>query len=74
MEEGGIAQNEQFHFFPTMFSMESISENPLIATFQLSSEASLNLGWSQNGILGKGLNMHSAIGTIAFASLVKTQR
>ena len=33
-----------------MFSMQSVSENPLIATFQLSSAASLNLGQSQNGV------------------------
>ena len=39
-----------------MFSMQSVSQNPLIATFQLSSAASLNLGWSQNGVSGNGLN------------------
>ena len=39
-----------------MFSMQSVSENTLIATFQLSSAASLNLGRSQNGVLGNGLN------------------
>ena len=38
-----------------MFSMQSLSENPLIATFQLSSAPSLNLGRSQNGVLGNGL-------------------
>ena len=32
-----------------MFSMHSVSRNLLIATFQLSSAASLNLGRSQNG-------------------------
>ena len=32
--------------------------NGLIATFQLSSVASFNLGWSQNGVLGKGLMYH----------------
>ena len=32
--------------------MQSVSENPLIAKFQLSSAASLNLGRSQNDILG----------------------
>ena len=35
--------------------MQSVPKNPLIATFQLSSAASLNLGWSQIGVLGKGL-------------------
>ena len=34
--------------------MQSESKNPLIATLQLSSAASLNLGWTQNGVLGKG--------------------
>ena len=38
-----------------MFSMQSVSKIPFIATFQLSSAASLNLGWSQNGVLGNGL-------------------
>ena len=38
-----------------MFSMQSVCYNPLIATFQLSSAASLNLGQSQNGVLGNGL-------------------
>ena len=33
--------------FSMMFFMQSVSENPLIATFQLSSAASLNLGRSQ---------------------------
>ena len=55
MEKGEIAQNEHFHLFFTMFSTQSVSLNPLIATFQLSSAASLNLGWSQNGVLGNGL-------------------
>ena len=39
----------------TFFSMFSI-QSPLIAKFQLSSAASLNLGWSQNGVLGNGLS------------------
>ena len=42
--------------FSTMFSMQSVSCNPLIATFQLLSAASLNLGRSQSGVLGNGLN------------------
>ena len=36
--------------------MQSVSQNPLIAKVQLSSAASLNLGLSQNGVLGNGLN------------------
>ena len=32
-----------------------LSGNGLIATFQLSSAASLNLGLSQNGVIGNGL-------------------
>ena len=35
--------------------MQSVSENPSIATFQLSSAASLNLGRSQNGVIGNGI-------------------
>ena len=35
--------------------MQSVSKNPLMATFQLSSAVSLNLGRSQNGVLGIGL-------------------
>ena len=42
--------------FSTIFSMQSVSQNPLIAKVQLSSAASLNLGLSQNGVLGNGLN------------------
>ena len=38
-----------------MFSMQSVSYNPLIVTFQWTSAASLNLGYSQNGVLGNGL-------------------
>ena len=49
-----LLKNEQFHLFP-VFSMQSVSQNPLIATFQLSSAVSLNLGQSQNGVLGNGL-------------------
>ena len=39
-----------------MFSMQSVSYNPIVATFQLSSAGSLNLGPSQNGVLGNGLS------------------
>ena len=38
-----------------MFSMQSVSLSPLIATFQLSSAALMNLGQSQNSVLGNGL-------------------
>ena len=55
VENSEIAQNEQFHLFSMMFSMQSVSQKPLIATFQLSSAASLNLGQSQYGVLGNGL-------------------
>ena len=48
MEKGEIAQNEQFHLFPQSFLCNLY---PSIATFQLSSAASLNLGQSQNGWL-----------------------
>ena len=41
-----------------MFSIQSAYKNPLIATFQLSSAASLDLRQSQNGILGNGLITH----------------
>ena len=40
-----------------MFSMQSVSKNPLLATFQLSSAASLKLGRSQNSVLGNGLSI-----------------
>ena len=56
VEKGEIAQNEQFHLFSTMFSMQSVSKNPLIATFQLLSAASLNLGQSQNVCIREWVN------------------
>ena len=40
-----------------------------MATFQLSTAASLNLGWSQNGVSGKGLkslNNHIAVVVCSF--------
>ena len=43
-----------FTFFHNVFYAICILKS-LIATFQLSSAASLNLGWSQNGVLGNGL-------------------
>ena len=36
------------------YSLQSLSQNPLIATFQLSYAVCLNLGRSQNGVLGNG--------------------
>ena len=56
MEKGEIAYFEEFRLFSTMFSMQSVILESLLATFQLSSAASLNLGWSQNSVLGNGLN------------------
>ena len=47
-----------------MFSMQSVSQNPLIATFQLSSAASLNLGQSQNGVLGNGIIRYSKFDSV----------
>ena len=44
-----------------MFSKRSVSYNPLIATFQLSSAASLNLGRSQNGELGFGKDLETYV-------------
>ena len=44
-----------FTFFHNVFLCNPYLKNPLIATFQLSSAAPLNLGWSQNGVLGNGL-------------------
>ena len=43
-----------------MFSMQGVSQNPSITTFQLSSAASLNLGRSQDGVWGNGLTCPSA--------------
>ena len=42
-----------------MFSVQSVSLNLLVATFQLSSGASLNFERSKNGVLGNGLNKMS---------------
>ena len=58
VENGEIAQNEQFHPFPQCFLCNLYrSKNPLIAIFQLLSTTSLNLGRSQNGVLGNGLTL-----------------
>ena len=59
--KGEIALYEQFLLFPLCFPFvlqtrknQGLFRKGLIATFQLSSAASLNLGWSQNGALGNG--------------------
>ena len=44
--------------------MQSLSENPLIATPQLSSAASLNLARSQNGVLVNGFTCTVLIAVI----------
>ena len=54
VEKGEIAQNEQFHLFPQRFLCNLYL---LKATLQLSSAASLNLGRSQNDVLGSGLTL-----------------
>ena len=56
MEKGEIAQNEQFHLFLQCFLHNLYLKNPLIATFHLSSAASLNVGRSQNVAFGNGLS------------------
>ena len=40
-----------------MFSMQYVSEDPLIVTFQMSAAACLNLGRSQNCVSGNGLSL-----------------
>ena len=40
-----------------------LSGNGLTATFQLSSAASLNLGWSENSVLGTGLKLRFSVMT-----------
>ena len=51
-----LLKMSNFTFFHNVFYVICIL-NPLIATFQLSSAASLNLGRSQNGVLGNGLRL-----------------
>ena len=53
----GKAQMEQCHPFPQCFLCNLYLKNPLIATFQLLSEASVNMGLIQNRVLGNGLNI-----------------
>ena len=46
-----------FHSYISLVHQNAaLCENELTATFQLLSAASLNLGWSQNGVLGNGLS------------------
>ena len=54
VEKGEIAQNEQFHLFPQHFLCNLYL---LKATLQLLSADSLNLGRSQNDVLGNGLTL-----------------
>ena len=54
LKKGEIAQNEQFHLFPQCFLCSLILKSALIATFQLSSAASIDLGRSQNGVIENG--------------------
>ena len=59
VEKGEITRNEQFKPFSTMPSMQYV--NSLVATFQLFSASSLNLGQSQNSILGNRLTCNNDI-------------
>ena len=68
MGKGEMAQNEPFHFFPQCFLCSLYLKNPVTATFQLSSAASLNLGRCQNGVLWKGLRQ-DCIEHIALSSV-----
>ena len=54
--------NQAISPFPTMISIQFVFQNPSIATFQLSSAASLNFGRYQNGILGNGLKVIPMVG------------
>ena len=56
VEKGEIAQNEQFHLFSQCFLCNLYLKNPLIATFQLLSAASLNLGRPQNVCIREWVN------------------
>ena len=48
-----LLKMSNFTYYHNVF-YKSTSQNPYIATFQLSSAASLNLGRSQNGVEGIG--------------------
>ena len=52
MGKGEIAQNEQFHLFPQCFQALCIIKS---FNSHISSAASLNLGRTQNCVLGNGL-------------------
>ena len=43
-----------------MFSMQSVSKNPLIATFKLPSASYLNLGQFKNAVLRKGFKKRNS--------------
>ena len=70
--KGEIAQNEQFHLLPQCFLCNLYLKNHLIATFQLSSAASLNMGRSQNGVLGNGLTDRQNFRLAKIESISKT--
>ena len=55
MGKGEIAQNEQFRLFPQCFLCNLYLTIFQLSHFSCSLHASLNLGQSQNGVLGKGL-------------------
>ena len=55
MGKGKLAQNEQFHLFPLCFLCH-LHLKIQLATFQLLSAVSLNLGRCQNGVLEKELS------------------
>ena len=57
--KGEIAHFEQFHLFPQCFLHNLCL---LLATCQLSSAASLNLGQSQNSVLGNRLKKKTRLG------------
>ena len=54
VEKGEIAHFEQCYLFPLCFLCNLHLKFVLIATFQLSHAASLNLGPSQNDVLRNG--------------------
>ena len=54
MEQGENAQNERFHLFRQCFVCNTHLKS-FKSHISVSSAASLNLGHSQNGLLGNGL-------------------
>ena len=71
MENGDIAQNAQFHLFPQCFPCKSVSKNPIKATFQLPSADSVDLGLSQNAVLGNRLTQTILITILTKFSLYR---